>query len=309
MPLKSDTLKLSPILAEYLYTHKELYLAGIGKFSMESLPAADDAVEKNTKETVQAPITFLHDTSVKEDASLVEFISQQTGKMKSLAASDLDSHLELAKQFLNIGKPFFIEGIGTLTKNKSEKFDFTPGNLFNEKATDQNFQDAEKTMTTEESFTDYEEMLTPRQRETPFAKKLVLFLATVVGIGLAVWGGFLIFKNMAKTEAPTSKALPVQITDTSSLVQIDSSANLDKNIPLAENEYRFVIEEADKLRALARFGDLKKWGIDVQMETKDSIIFKLFFKLSASAADTSRIKDSLNLLYGTRSRTIIEKKF
>ena len=28
---------------------------------------------------------------------------------------------------LNIGKPFHLEGIGTITKNKSGKFDFTPG--------------------------------------------------------------------------------------------------------------------------------------------------------------------------------------
>ena len=28
---------------------------------------------------------------------------------------------------LNIGKPFYLEGIGTITKNKTGKFDFSPG--------------------------------------------------------------------------------------------------------------------------------------------------------------------------------------
>jgi hypothetical protein len=51
-----------------------------------------------------------------EDAELVIFIAENTGKMKSLVASDLDSNLELARQFLNIGKPYLFEGIGHFQK-------------------------------------------------------------------------------------------------------------------------------------------------------------------------------------------------
>ena len=33
----------------------------------------------------------------------------QTGKIKALASADLESYLELAQQFLNIGKPYLLE--------------------------------------------------------------------------------------------------------------------------------------------------------------------------------------------------------
>ena len=91
-------MKISPLLAQFLTTNKQLSLAGLGRFIL------NDSGE----------ITFEQDPTVKEDAELVKFIAESTGKMKSLVASDLDSNLELARQFLNIGKPYLFEGIGTL---------------------------------------------------------------------------------------------------------------------------------------------------------------------------------------------------
>src|SRR6202000_1527537 len=61
------------------------------------------------------------------DDALVNFIKEHTGKMKSLCAADLDFFLTTGRQLLNIGKPFYIEGIGTLLKNKEGNLDFTPG--------------------------------------------------------------------------------------------------------------------------------------------------------------------------------------
>ncbi|HLF45213.1 MAG TPA: hypothetical protein VI548_02235, partial [Chitinophagaceae bacterium] len=156
-------MKLSPLLAQFLFLNKELNLNGIGRFRMESIPDQTDNAEKSTKNEPAASIHFQHDSSVKEDEKLVEYISEQTGKMKSLASSDLDSYLELARQFLNIGKPFLIEGVGTLTKNKSEKLDFIPGNFFNERMKENSPAEADQAATSEESFTDYEEMLSPQK--------------------------------------------------------------------------------------------------------------------------------------------------
>ena len=61
------------------------------------------------------------------DKELISFICENTGKIRPLAISDLDSYLHLGTEMLNIGKPFYLEGIGTITKNKSGKFDFSPG--------------------------------------------------------------------------------------------------------------------------------------------------------------------------------------
>ena len=83
-------MKISPLLAQFLATNKQLSLAGLGRFILNA----------------SGEITFEQDSSVREDSELVNFIAESTGKMKSLVASDLDSNLELARQFLNIGKPY-----------------------------------------------------------------------------------------------------------------------------------------------------------------------------------------------------------
>ena len=61
--------------------------------------------------------------------------------------------------------------------------------------------------------------------------------------------------------------------------------------------YKFVVETADKFRGLTRFNKLKGFGLDIKMETRDSLSFKLYFVLPAMAADTSRLLDSLRRLY------------
>ncbi len=307
MSLKSDTLKLSPILAQYLYTHKELSLKGIGRFRMDTMPETNDDPEKNSKNGISSVISFQNDSTAKEDESLVEFISLQTGKMKSLASSDLDSHLELAKQFLNIGKPFLIEGIGILTKNKLGNLDFIPGNIFNEKIKDHTSPETDQVSTIEESFTDYDEMLSPKERSVPFSRKLVLWLTIFAGIGLAIWGGYLIYKKTNKTGSINIKEPEtVLVKDTSTLVDSDSNT-IQVNTPVAlGTSYKFIIEKADSSRAFTRFNDLKNYGLDIQIETNDSITYKLYFRISALPADTAHIRDSLNIWYGTRTKTTIE---
>ena len=148
-------MKISPLLAQFLINNKQLSLAGLGRFTL------DDSGE----------ITFQHDASVKEDAELVSFIAENTGKMKSLVASDLDSNLELARQFLNIGKPYLFEGIGTLSKNKYGTIEFVQSNISQEKNKENTGDGRDKTSTTENSFTDYEEMFSPKKPKGSCNKK------------------------------------------------------------------------------------------------------------------------------------------
>ena len=109
-------MKLAPLLAKYLYTHKRLDLPGIGTFLFDPSAIIESESSKYNKPRNMEGISFESNVLAKETAELIGFISTQAGKMKALAAADLDSHLELAQQFLNIGKPFLFEGIGSLVK-------------------------------------------------------------------------------------------------------------------------------------------------------------------------------------------------
>jgi len=306
--LISNTLKLSSLLAQYLYANNELHLAGIGRFYMKSLGSAGEQSIPDNKKIISAEVSFEQDSTVKEDQNLVAFISAQSGKMKSLAAADLDSYLELSKQFLNIGKPFLIEGIGVLTKNKSGNLDFIPDSSLNEKIKDSSNSNSSQTSSTEDSFTNYEEMLSPKKAKTPASKKLVLWLTIIAGLVLAVWGGFIVY---TKTKKPVSTIE----TNTTLIKPIDTVANNNTvdttRLPVKENSsagtYKFVIEKATQTRALTRYAYLKKLGLSIEMETKDSVNFKLFFQLAALPADTTRIKDSLGLMYSKIGMTTIDQ--
>lgn len=310
-------MKLSPLLAQYLSTNKQLSLAGIGRFILDDVITVYDETGKVEKGLAMGKISFEHDPSVKEDAGLISFISEHSGKMKSLASADLDSHLELAIQFLNIGKPFSFEGIGTLTKNKSGKFDFTQSNDQAEKNKESQYEGKDMTSTTEESFTNYEEMFSPKKPKTPVSRRLVTGLIITAGIGLAVFGGYLVYnrtkpkekppietseKSIVNTKPETSLVAP----DTTTLKKDTAASTVNSNPIENPGTYRFVIEKALKQRAFNRYNFLKSNFIDVKMDTRDSVLFNLYFVLPSIPADTAKKRDSLQRLYGTRSKTIIE---
>lgn len=288
-------MKISPLLAQFLFTNKQLSLAGLGRFTL------DDS----------GGIIFQHEPSVKEDPELVSFIAENTGKMKSLVSSDLDSNLELARQFLNIGKPYLFEGIGTLSKNKYGAIEFVQSTASQEKNKDNAGEGRDKTSTTENSFTDYEEMFSPRKTKQPVTKNIVTWFFAIAGLSLAVFGGYIVYTKTKNKKEPViekkEEVLPVIPTDTLPKAK-DTTQIATKPIDSSgSGMYRFVIEKAKKQRAFSRYNNLQKIKVNVKMDTKDSVIFNLFFVLPATPADTARIRDSLQIRYSTRGKTVVEQ--
>jgi len=284
-------LKISPLLAQFLISNKQLSLAGLGRFTL------DDS----------GGIIFQHDAYVKEDAELVSFIAENTGKMKSLVASDLDSNLELARQFLNIGKPYLFEGIGTLTKNKYGTIEFIQGNISQEKNKENTGDGRDKTSTTENSFTDYEEMFSPKKPGTPATKRIVTWLVAIAGLSLAVYGGYIVYtktKNKKEPIVQKEEIKPVILPDSIPPTK-ETSSIITKPVDTS-GLYRFVIEKAARQRAFFRYNYLRENLIDVKLDTRDSVLFNLYFLLPATPADTARKRDSLQRLYSTRGKAVVE---
>ena len=292
-------MKLSPLLAQFLTANKQLRLAHIGTFILDE----------------SGNISFEQDASVREDADLVRFIAEQTGKMKSLVSSDLDSSLELARQFLNIGKPYLFEGIGTLSKNKTGKYDFVQNNIAAEKTKESSGDGRDMTSTTENSFTDYEEMFSPKKPKGPATKKIVTWMVALAGLSLAVFGGYLVYtKTKDKKLVIANKTDPAPIKQPDSLPKAQDptpQTAVKTDSPTITNTgagmYRFVIEKAARQRAFYRYNVLKNEHLlNVKMDTKDSVLFKLYFLLPATPADTAFKRDSLQRLYSTRGKATVE---
>lgn len=301
-------MKLATLLAEFLYTHKRLDLPGIGSFMVGS--GVDDTdSDRSIKIENGEGVLFENNTKIKQVPDLVNFIAKATGKIKALAAADLDSHLELAKQFLNIGKPFLFEGIGTLTKQQTGNFSFVAGAMLPERVKEQVTKETAEGMEAEEPVTGFKTIFYNKKAKTN-PKKTLGILLMLAGLAFAIWGGYTIYKKtISRKNAP-----PVENTETETAQPVTEPVPVkDSIVPAIPNilpagNYKFVVETADKPRALKRFTLLKGYGIDIKIETKDSLAFRLFFILPASPADTTRLRDSLQRFYTPPGqRAYIEK--
>lgn len=295
-------MKLAPILADYLFQNKHLDLPGIGTFRVEPNSHTPEYPANDNKAFSENAISFEANPSLKENPELIDFISSHTGKIKALAAADLDSHLELAHQFLNIGNPFLFEGIGSIVRTPSGRYEFVTGNVSNEKIKEYHGREVKTTSTTENSFTEYENILFPKKFKLN-PKNPVIFLLLFAGIGLAVGGGYLVYKKRISGNnnveiVPVKKEQTTSVPDSNVLLSKKAINIADAKPYNGSGRYKFVVEVAGKKRGLYRYKMLRGFGIeDVKIETKDSVQFKLFFLLPASARDTTRVMDSLRNQY------------
>lgn len=296
-----EALKLAPVLALFLSTNKRLSLRGIGIF--ESTPAAysEASYSKNYKAPTE-DISFTNNPSTGDDPELIKFISEQTGKMKALAVSDLESYIELIQQFLNIGKPFLIEGIGTLVKIKPGLCEFTSGNQTNEKITNTTVKELTSSSSTDDSSSGFGQIY-PRQPKAGFTlKKSFIALLLLGGIAFAIWGGYTLYnRNLnvtANDDNSKKNSVPLEDTATAAVVQKPTQDNIKKASQTNTPGYKFVFETtSSKKRAIKRFNVLKQINSDIHLETIDSSLFNITVNLNIPASDTSRVKDSLNAWY------------
>lgn len=309
-------MKLAPLLAEFLYTNRRLDLPGIGSFLLDQSVQPDLEQIKAGKETITEGIRFEANPGLRESPELVNFIAASTGKIRALAAADLDSNLESARQFLNIGKPFLFEGIGSLSKLQSGQYDFKAGAPVIEKANPRAYKETaepEEGNTPNEGF---KSIFYAPKVKTNYRKIVFVFLL-FAGAGLAIWGGYKVYKKTTAGSKETANNVPevkeepaevintIQDTGTVQSTITQPPADTAKTqtvttpppVTVPAGNFKFVVETADKLRGLTRFKKLKGFGLNVQMETRDSVSFKLYFLLPAAVSDTARLLDSLKRLY------------
>ena len=297
-------MKIPQLLVQYLYQNRRMALPGLGIFTLDKsvvLPEADDRVLLSMPNAVQ----FQNANIASADKELINYICENTGKIRPLAISDLDSYLHLGTEMLNIGKPFHLEGIGIITKNKLGKFDFTPGEyaLIREQ-TDTHETGKKKAV--------------PRDKRPAIAptssvpnRNLLMFIALAVALIIVGWGGWVMYKknNPSALEKSTESAVipDGQSGDTAATANLkkDSTKAVreDSLLPSPGNgrtpaNYKFVIlSTSNKPHALRRYNQLMSFDLKVYLYQKDSSFFKVYFQFPALASDTSHIKDSLKREY------------
>lgn len=119
-------MKIEQLIVQFLYKKKKVKLQSIGEFTFLSDSSSEDS-ENDTFFFPEGSIQFTYNPKATQDDDLIQYIMSQTGKIKPLAASDLESYIVLSKQFLNIGKTLFLNELGAIQKNQNNEYLFTQG--------------------------------------------------------------------------------------------------------------------------------------------------------------------------------------
>jgi len=285
-------MKLAPVLAKYLTANKTLQLPGLGTFHAES--AYDPDVDYSKKGASLLNVSFEQTKVTEPDDALIDFVSAETGKMKVLAKSDLLSELEAVTNFLNTGKPYFLSGIGTLTKKPDGSFEFHKEKYHHvEKEKKKPVPITEKN-SVPQSYID--ETRKPRKARPA----LIILILCILAIAATVWFYIKNSENNADTiEEVTANSSETPQPGSGKDSAIETAPTATAATP--SNAYKFVLEEALQPRASKRYNQLKKINWPVEMETKDSLNYKLFIKMPINGnIDTTRVKDSLSALSGRK---------
>ena len=286
-------MKIEQLLVQHFYNNKEVTLQGMGIFNL----SPDFVMPKENDKDTEIPenaITFQYNPKAVEDEALIDYIVQQSRKMKSLAAADLDSYLVLGKQFLNIGKPFKIDGMGMLVKTQQGELEFTKGHTFHTKIETSAVALKEKAVNPEISFA------SESKKTEGDNKKAIMIAGIIVATGLIAATAWYFFskKNSTTHEIPVVTV----ITDTPKVtVQKPDTVALKPTIPATTKDgYTFKIvflKTVDSAAAAYRMNVLTTRHHKVIMFKKDSVTYALAEPFSLPLSDTAHIKDSLNRFY------------
>jgi hypothetical protein len=224
--------KLPQLLSQFLYQTKKLDLPGIGSFTLDPNVVIPGDADKDMQ-TIASGISFKNTIIREPDDALVSFIKEHTGKMKPLAASDLDFFLTSGKQLMNIGKPFYLEGIGVLMQNKEGKLDFTPGEYSRAKLEDHEAEKRERgggpgrfggsgSKTVIEESNPAHRSHHEQEPKSNTMRQVVLLTVIIAGLVIIGWGGYTLYKKNTVPE-PAADRSPVADTTTAVIPPPDTT--------------------------------------------------------------------------------------
>ncbi len=292
-------MKIEQLIVQYLYTNKKVTLQDIGVFYLSPNVTIPMDHEKDTAMPENA-ITFEYNTKAVQDDNLIDFIVQQTRKIKPLATSDLESFTILGRQFMNIGKPLPIEGLGILQKNQLGEYEFIQGNSINPKLEPLPALLREK---------DKEDIIftTPARKQQGKAGAYALIAVFLVLVASAAI--YFVSKNnkekktdelvTTKTDSPLLKK--AETTTAPVVIPKDTVVNMPTAaLPNTDGyTFRVVIREyTTRATSDNVYKKFSSYGHKLVQYNNDSSTFKLAMPFTSSFADTTRIKDSLQRLFG-----------
>jgi len=297
-------------LASYLYENKTLTLEGIGTFALDSKVSVPHEQEKEIFYPIEG-LSFTYNPKTFSDEDVIFYLVKKLHKIEPLIRSDLESYLSNIRQFINLGKPYTIEGVGTLSKNNQGIFEFTPGN-----------------------FLPVKEELNPKRenedhnypvRSQPSAGRvlvvILIAMAALAAVGGIVWGVYSLLKNKPAsletqeqqgyidTVSPVTADSAPANTATGAAVTSPAPSGVRDNFQNGGVvDYKMVFEVTSSLaRANKRTLQLQSYRTNSSFDSiriNSATFYRLYVPMRIKPADTSRVKDSLKIFLGSRIRVV-----
>lgn len=306
-------MKMEQLIVQYLYSNKKVTLQDVGTFII----SADINIPVDSEKDTVLPenaIEFKYDPKAGVDEGLIDYIVANSRKIKPLATSDLESFISLNKQFLNIGKPLVMEGLGTLHKTQIGDYAFTQAGTSHVM-----LQDAPKIVT--EKIIEKVTFATPPKEKSAGINKMALIgiLGFIVLGSLGLLAYYFINKKnndagsenvetstVAKDTSSNASTTTALITDTSAAKKLKDSLAAARPVNTSDtNSFYIVIKEfTDLALAQKRYTVLTNYGNKLVLTTKDSITYKLRMPFRKPLADTLRVKDSVGVFF--QAKTYVE---
>ena len=281
------------LLVKYLYQHKQVSLQGFGTIALNSSVPDVDMISKNRQIPIEGA-SFSFNPKAQTEEGFVSFFSQQKGKIKPLAESDIESHLQLARQLMNIGKPYEVEGLGIFAMHKDGSMVLQTGN-YSVPSTEAAVQPARlRERTEQQERQDAEEAgggMSAGAKKALIAAGVILLLLVV---------GWFIWSKMApETPAPVqqnaSNGIP---SDTLGAVQDTAGSVIPvtpvDTIPVWKAYFR-TFSGKERIEAMQRL--YSRYDSTVQVETTDSSTFRLYVRIKKPTADSAFVADSLSKVF------------
>jgi hypothetical protein len=297
---KKTRMKVEQLMVQYLYQNKRVSLQDVGIFT---IAPGFDILPDNDKEVTlpDGAIQFEYNSKAPQDEGLIDFVVQHSRKIKPLATSDLESYSILSRQFLNIGKPLIIEGLGVLQKNQKGTYDFSQGHTVTSK------MDAAPVAMKEKQ---QEEISFTTKPKEPVSSKNWM-MAAVLAFVLISAGAVYYFMNKGDKEEPITQN-SLLLTEKDSATVKDSSARALRDstyrkdslnaVPRPPGDgysFKVVLKEyPSKLQADQAFTKLTTYGHKLLLSQKDSTHFTISIPFTTPLSDTLRAKDSLRRFFG-----------
>lgn len=306
-------MKIAHLIAQYLHQHKQMCLQGVGEFTLDNFYENPFENEKGKIKIPENAIRFVFNKKSPEDTGLIDFISQQTKKIRPLASSDLEDYLNIGRQLLNVSKQFYIEGLGTLLLNDQGGLDFVQGNEIFSSINVEESRIPKQKLDESQDEMNFEKSYSSKLPSTVNLKKFLVIIATASGLFVLGWIGWYFFQQWQNGKNGKGDVIPENILPVLSPANpIDSTLNgstatikdsLSGNTKIdntISGKYNVIIETAKKTRALRRYDSLQKWGYNVGLKTEDSITFRIYTTINGKLSDSTRTMDSISRFFGRK---------